>query len=995
MVPKVPAKRGDGRSSFKKLNGYIAEEQRIDRDTGELVFRDVDSETNCLSLETAWKEMKAVGDMNPRVVDPVYHFVLSWPKSERPTNEEMYECGRYSLKALGMEGHQYVAAIHNDTDNKHLHVSANRVNPETYKPVDVSHDFFKLHKACRELEIEHGWKHDKGAYRVIERDGQKIVERTPAEDRVKSDGQSVRGKAGEMEIYTGNESLQRYAQGTPKKEVLEVLRKPDAQWEDLHACLAKHGLEIRPKGQGLGIYSATDPKQMPIKASTMATELGGGKIQKRLGEYREPTKEITTAQPERSYDASHPRDSRTREDAKQRRAAENKQFRDEYNKCRNEWRAARAPARAEMRQRHREQFQEAAKSHKERRAEIRNSDRSATEKKALYSLAAFESMARKEQLRSAAQSERTNFQNGAVKSFRDWTIAKANEGDAVALRHVRGRVMRGGANAQETDIYDQHRKDRDAYRNPYAREYPYKRRAGHDGESAARNYERHAQQPSQQSQAESINSLRSLSGLDLDGGRAGGEMLLPRDEPDQLEHQRSGGVDALRRANHCGSNVIERQPKEFWKMEMMDPMDEARSEQARIDDDKRRDEEHRYDEKKRDEDRRYDEKRLDEAKRYDEEKRYQEKREDEEKRYEPRDDRREERPEINVTYRDLTAEQRQQWEQRQAQQEKEPGRAEFGPAAGEAFDHRPLHLHLSDRMQSDVNTATGHVKYTLDGREAFVDRGDRVAYLGNAQDKDAIEAGTKFAVEKFGKTIALKEREGSGFMERVLEVAVERKLDVEFSNPELERRRKEGLQQRDQRDAQPDRSRDAVTAVERSKVVVSFTDPKLEERRQKGVQQQEQERDHDPQPGHQAEEPARQSDRHDDGTIDLAQMREQGQLNEQKWREDARYWDGQKREGDSKLTENQRDGDRAERGDAGRPRQSEAPEQAPGRIRQLLNERQETREGQGQRGQAQEAGQQSPQRESTEQQAPGRIRQLLNERQETQSQNIDDHSRSR
>ena len=77
MVPKVPAKRGDGRSSFKKLNGYIAEEQRIDRDTGELVFRDVDSETNCLSLETAWKEMKAVGDMNPRVVDPVYHFVLS------------------------------------------------------------------------------------------------------------------------------------------------------------------------------------------------------------------------------------------------------------------------------------------------------------------------------------------------------------------------------------------------------------------------------------------------------------------------------------------------------------------------------------------------------------------------------------------------------------------------------------------------------------------------------------------------------------------------------------------------------------------------------------------------------------------------------------------------------------------------------------------------------------------------------------------------------
>ncbi|WP_272696297.1 TraI/MobA(P) family conjugative relaxase, partial [Salmonella enterica] len=298
MLAKVPPKRNDGKSSFKSLQKYMEERDVIDPNTGEVIGWEKDSvsvQTNCLDRDTAWREMLAVADMNGRVKDPVYHVTLNWQEGENPTDEQAFEAARKAMKAVGMEDHQYVAAVHRDTDNAHVHLMVNRVHPDTYKAVYPDRDYFKLDKCMREIELEQGWRHSPGPYAVHERDGKKVVDwskESPEEWRKEQREKKVKQptKAKDMERHTGNESLHTYAQGQPKQDAKEALSKPGATWQDLHQSLAKHGLELRPtsdKQNAFRVHSKADP-EICIKASSMAEELGGGKLVKRLGPWQEP-----------------------------------------------------------------------------------------------------------------------------------------------------------------------------------------------------------------------------------------------------------------------------------------------------------------------------------------------------------------------------------------------------------------------------------------------------------------------------------------------------------------------------------------------------------------------------------------------------------------------------------------------------------------------------------------------------------------------------------
>ncbi|MCZ7018772.1 relaxase/mobilization nuclease domain-containing protein, partial [Salmonella enterica] len=158
-LAKVPDKRNDGKSSFKSLQKYIEERDVIDSETGEIKGRlrhRLSVETNCLDRDTAWREMLAVADMNGRVKDPVYHAVISWQKDEKPTNRQAFEACQEAMEAIGMQDHQFVAAVHRDTDNHHVHLMVNRVNPETYKAVYPDRDFYKLDRTMREIELSQG-----------------------------------------------------------------------------------------------------------------------------------------------------------------------------------------------------------------------------------------------------------------------------------------------------------------------------------------------------------------------------------------------------------------------------------------------------------------------------------------------------------------------------------------------------------------------------------------------------------------------------------------------------------------------------------------------------------------------------------------------------------------------------------------------------------------------------------------------------------------------
>ena len=86
---------------------------------------------------------------------PVCHYSLSWAKDEKPDRQEMKRAGAESLKALGLERHQALIVSHRD-GQPHVHVIANRVDPESGKAAGLNRSKLKLSKWAEEYERGQG-----------------------------------------------------------------------------------------------------------------------------------------------------------------------------------------------------------------------------------------------------------------------------------------------------------------------------------------------------------------------------------------------------------------------------------------------------------------------------------------------------------------------------------------------------------------------------------------------------------------------------------------------------------------------------------------------------------------------------------------------------------------------------------------------------------------------------------------------------------------------
>ena len=86
---------------------------------------------------------------------PVCHYSLNWAKDEKPDRQEMLRAAERSLKALGMERHQALIVSHRD-GQPHVHVIANRVEPESGKAAGLSRSKLRLSKWAERYEREQG-----------------------------------------------------------------------------------------------------------------------------------------------------------------------------------------------------------------------------------------------------------------------------------------------------------------------------------------------------------------------------------------------------------------------------------------------------------------------------------------------------------------------------------------------------------------------------------------------------------------------------------------------------------------------------------------------------------------------------------------------------------------------------------------------------------------------------------------------------------------------
>nr|AYC79440.1 hypothetical protein [uncultured bacterium] len=200
------------------------------------------------SVETAALEMEAVAVLSRRCKDPVYHLIVAYAKREHPTREQVVGDAERLLKAIGMERNQYVLAAHQDTDNYHAHVIANRIGPDG-KANDLWQERIKRERVCAEIAAERGWEI------VVGRHNRDIVQRVrhlyappPDPERRLSDGAYRRlRERGELPWY---ESARPY--------VLDAVDR-GKDWNDLHERLGGHGVVaklVRRGGQIRGLAFA-------------------------------------------------------------------------------------------------------------------------------------------------------------------------------------------------------------------------------------------------------------------------------------------------------------------------------------------------------------------------------------------------------------------------------------------------------------------------------------------------------------------------------------------------------------------------------------------------------------------------------------------------------------------------------------------------------------------------------------------------------------------
>ncbi|WP_274616257.1 TraI/MobA(P) family conjugative relaxase [Vibrio parahaemolyticus] len=215
--------------------------------------------SNCYSVDTdmAVVEMDLIQRQNTRTkLDKTLHLVVSFPEGEIPTREQLDDIEQTLSESIGMGHHQRLSVAHSNTENYHLHMAINRIDPETHKMVNPYNYHKSLMVAATELELKHGLE---------------ITERQP---------RSL--EALTMDYHSGEQSLHSWCQEHIKDSLEETLKQASS-WQDVHSVFDNAGLSLKKSGRGLVVYNQDN--DTAIKASSLSRHLSLTQLQKKLGRF--------------------------------------------------------------------------------------------------------------------------------------------------------------------------------------------------------------------------------------------------------------------------------------------------------------------------------------------------------------------------------------------------------------------------------------------------------------------------------------------------------------------------------------------------------------------------------------------------------------------------------------------------------------------------------------------------------------------------------------
>ena len=229
--------------------------------------------TNCLckDVASAVLEMQCVQAMNKNKNNKTYHMIVSFQSDEKPTIDQIRIIEDELVKSIGYQDHQRISVLHGDTDNLHLHIAINKIDPKTYKSKNPYCPYKDLKKKRRELEKKFGLKTNvKDLQQELEQEYKEL------------NNNKTNTKAADFEAQTGLESFNTYM-----KKLSPELKNCNS-WKEFNDVLAKNGVEIKVRGNGF-IFTSNDNY---VKASSVDRSFSKKKLEDKYGSFEKSENEV-------------------------------------------------------------------------------------------------------------------------------------------------------------------------------------------------------------------------------------------------------------------------------------------------------------------------------------------------------------------------------------------------------------------------------------------------------------------------------------------------------------------------------------------------------------------------------------------------------------------------------------------------------------------------------------------------------------------------------
>lgn len=188
--------------------------------------------------------------------DKTMHLIASFQEDERPSIETLNAIEKELLEALGMEHHQRLSVVHSNTNNLHIHIAINKVDPVTLKVTNPYNDVGILQEAAIKIEKKYNLKID-NHFSKNEKEESKY------------------------NIHTMTLTFETWVKDKLTDKVDILLKDENTTFDNIQKLLAEYDLEFRERRKGFVISSKSD--KLFCKASSVHRDLSKQQLEKRFG----------------------------------------------------------------------------------------------------------------------------------------------------------------------------------------------------------------------------------------------------------------------------------------------------------------------------------------------------------------------------------------------------------------------------------------------------------------------------------------------------------------------------------------------------------------------------------------------------------------------------------------------------------------------------------------------------------------------------------------